>query len=67
MSQLMTRHQQAILYNCTPEQIKKQYRANLEGLQRMLKRAEDTGKRVNGYTEDELSRLVEKYTRLVNN
>lgn len=67
MSQIMTRHQQAILYNCTPEQIKKQYRANLEGLQRMLKRAEDTGKRVNGYTEDELSRLVEKYTRLVNN
>jgi len=67
MSQLMTRHQQAILYNCTPEQLKKQYRANLEGLQRMLKRAEETGKRVNGYTEDELIRLVEKYSQLVNN
>jgi len=67
MSQIMTRHQQAILYNCTPEQLKRQYKANLESLQTMLTRSEDTGKRVNGYSEDELSRLVDKYTALVNN
>jgi len=63
----MTRHQQAILYNCTPEQLKKQYMANLERLQGMLTKVEETGKRVNGYSEDELSRLVEKYTQLANN
>ena len=48
----------------TEEQIKRQYKANLESLILMLKTSEKTGEKVNGYTTIELSRLVEHYTEL---
>ena len=46
------------------KEMKAQYRANLKGLQRMLVKAEQTGKKVNGYTIIELERLVNDYTEL---
>ena len=48
----------------TDEQIKRQYKSNLEGLTKMLNKAILTGKKVNGYTTDQLSAMVEQYTEL---
>jgi len=48
----------------TEQQMKAQYKANLKGLQRMLVKANKTGKKVNGYTAIELERLVYDYTEL---
>jgi hypothetical protein len=46
------------------EQMKNQYRANLVGLKKMLAKAEQTDKKVNGYTIDQLRVIVIKYTEL---
>jgi len=48
----------------TEQQMKAQYKANLNGLQKMLEKANRTGKKVNGYTIIELERLVNDYTEL---
>lgn len=44
----------AARFNCTPEQVRAQYRRNAVQLAAMAERARKTGKRVNGYTADEL-------------
>ena len=48
----------------TESQIKAQYKANLKGLQGMLSKSIQTGKKVNGYTQVDLIRLVNDYTEL---
>ena len=48
----------------TPEMVKRQYKANLKGLQFLLDKARRTGKKANGYTEQQLVELVEKYKKL---
>ncbi len=45
----------------TPDQLKNQYKANLQTLTVMYEKAIATGKRVNGYTPLELQKLVLKY------
>lgn len=49
----------------TGEQTKQGYVNSLSGLSKMLEKAKQTGKNVNGYTESQLSELVVKYTELV--
>lgn len=46
--------------------IKHQYRENLKGLQQMLDKAIRTGKRVNGYTKEQLQQMVDKFKTLSN-
>lgn len=48
----------------TPEQIQAGYARNAAGLRRMLARAEATGRKVGGYTADELRASVADYERL---
>lgn len=56
--------QTAKMFGVSVSQIKKQYAENLKGLKRMLEKAQKTGKKVNGYTEDQLISMVEKYSKL---
>lgn len=48
----------------TPQQIKNQYRSNYSGLVKMRDKALLTGKKVNGYTLDQLNNMVAKYKEL---
>lgn len=48
----------------TQEQLKAQYKANADGLKKMLDKAKLTGKKVNGYTQDQLQEHYEKYLEL---
>ena len=45
-------------FNCTPEQVRAMHAKNAEGLRAMLAKAEKTGKKVNGYTAEQLRRHV---------
>ena len=48
----------------TYERIRAQYRRNLAGLQSLLTKAEQSGRKVNGYTVDQLRDSVRDYERL---
>jgi hypothetical protein len=48
----------------TPEQMRAQYAKNANGLRFLLAKAERTGKKVNGYTADQLRAHIEKFERL---
>lgn len=50
--------QAANLFNVPLDRIKEQYKANAEILAGMHKKAIATGKKVNGYTADQLSKMV---------
>jgi methyl coenzyme M reductase beta subunit len=60
----LTPEQTAKMFGVPVFQIKKQYAVNLAGLKRMLHKARLTGKKVNGYTEDDLVKMVEQYSKL---
>ena len=61
---MFTLEQTAKMYNITVEALKIQYKANAEGLERMYNKAVSTGKKVNGYTADQLKIKVEQYKTL---
>lgn len=46
------------------EQIKRQVKANAEGLRKMEARALQTGKKVGGFTADQLSEMAVHYEKL---
>ena len=48
----------------TPEQLRTQYRRNLVGLSVLLTKAERTGRKVNGFTVDQLRAMVAQFTEL---
>lgn len=54
----ITNEQAAALLGVTVEQIRRQHAATLPGLERMLARAEATGRKVRGYTAGELRARV---------
>ena len=47
----------------TPEQIRAQYARCIPGLMAMLAKAERTGKKVNGYTADQLKMHISDFRR----
>jgi hypothetical protein len=57
----MTIEQKAALFGCSADQIKKQYRSNLIGLEQMRDKAIRTGKKVNGFTLAQLEDMVSKF------
>lgn len=63
----MTSQQVCNFFKITPEQLKKQYEANAEGLAQMLAKARRTGKKVNGYTAIQLENMTAKYYMLAQN
>lgn len=48
----------------TPEQLRAQYARNLEGLRRLLARAEASGRKVNGQTAEQWRAHVARFERL---
>jgi hypothetical protein len=51
----------AKLYNVSVERIKEQYAANAKGLQAMYEKALEKGKKVGGYTADQLKQMAADY------
>lgn len=49
----------------TDEQILAQYKKNLQGLEQMKEKADKTGKKVNGYTADQLGELIQDYKNII--
>lgn len=45
------------IFGCTPAQLRAQHARNADMLAGMLAKAESTGRKVNGYTADELRKL----------
>ena len=54
----LTIEQTAKMYGVTVEAIKAQYLANIEGLERMHRKALETGKKVNGHKIDQLVKTI---------
>lgn len=54
----------AAMFKVSPEAIKNQYRENLKGLKQMYAKAILTGKKVNNYTEQQLSEMVARFEKL---
>jgi hypothetical protein len=49
----------------TEEQIKKQVKANAEGLRKMEARAIEKGKKVGGFTADQLAEMASRYEKML--
>lgn len=50
----------AAIFGCSPQQAESQMRKNLNGLDAMASNARATGKKVNGYSADELDSMAGK-------
>jgi len=59
-----TIEQTAAMYGVTVEAIKAQYLANAQGIERMYNKAVDTGKKVGGFTAEQLKAKVEEFKKL---
>lgn len=60
----MTQQQMAKFFGCTIEQLRAQYAANAADTAKMLAKAVQTGKPVNGYTAAQLEILLAKENKL---
>lgn len=54
----MTKAEICKMFGCTMAQLKAQYMTNAEQMAIMLKKAQDTGKKVNGFTAEKLKEMV---------
>ncbi len=63
-TQIFTIEQTAAIYGVSIEAIKAQYLANAQGMERMYNKAIETGKKVNGYTAEQLKVKVEEFKAL---
>lgn len=62
----MTKLEFAKMMNVTLEQVDAQYAANAEGFREMYNKAKQTGKKVGGYTANQLHKQWKYYTFLAN-
>lgn len=53
-----TPEQIAALFGCTVEQVGRQFAKNYQGLRQMYEQACATGRRVNGYTSEQLRQMM---------
>jgi hypothetical protein len=56
-----TPEQSAKMFGVSIERIKEQYLANAQGLEKMYLKAVSTGKKVNGYTAEQLDKMTAEY------
>lgn len=63
-TQIFTIEQTAKMYGVSVEAIKAQYAANAQGMERMYNKAVETGKKVGGFTADQLKAKVEEFKTL---
>lgn len=52
-------------FNCSMEQLNDQYKHNLIRLKKLQSKAEQTGKKVNGYSLEQLTELVNNFKRII--
>lgn len=50
----------AAIFGCSPQQAESQMKKNLAGLEAMASKARSTGRKVNGYSADELASMADK-------
>jgi hypothetical protein len=62
--QTMTIEHLAARYGVSVERIRQQYRDNADGLGKMAAKAENTGKKVNGYTAAQLREHEAEFRRI---
>lgn len=63
-TQIFTIEQTAKMYGVSVEAIKAQYLANAQGMERMYNKAIDTGKKVGGFTAEQLKAKVGEFKAL---
>lgn len=56
-----TKRDAAIFFNISLKRISEQYADNAKGIETMLLKAIKTGKKVNGYTAEQLKELLKKF------
>lgn len=61
----LTTEQQCLVFNCTPQQLRKQYEANLSILKTMYRKAVETGKKQGNMTAEQLRLNVEKFEKIL--
>jgi hypothetical protein len=61
----LTLKQQAAFFRCSEEAILKQHRKNLLGLVEMRTKARLTHRKVNGFTADQLTRMIDQTQALL--
>ena len=62
--QIFTIEQTAKMYGVPVEAIKAQYLANAQGMERMYNKANATGKKVGGFTAEQLKSKIEEFKTL---
>lgn len=55
----------AKVFRTTPERIRSQYEKNRAEVATMLEQARKSGRKVNGYTAEELANMVAAYDRVI--
>ena len=63
-TQIFTIEQTAAMHGVTVEAIKAQYAANAQGMERMYNKAVSTGKKVGGFTADQLKVKIDQFKKL---
>lgn len=62
----LSKEQICQMFGCTMEQLNAQYASNAGVLKGMHEKAKRTGKKVNGYTEQQLKAHTARYKRMAN-
>jgi len=63
-TQIFTIEQTAAMYGITVERLKQQYADNAKGMERMYNKAVTTGKKVGGFTAEQLKEKIEQFKAL---
>lgn len=63
-TQIFTIEQTAKMYGITVERLKQQYADNAKGMERMYNKAVETGKKVGGFTADQLKEKIEQFKNM---
>ena len=63
-TQFFTVEQTAAMYGVSVDTIKAQYLSNAQGMERMYNKAVATGKKVGGFTADQLKEKIEQFKKL---
>ncbi len=61
---MVTKERIAALYGCTIEQVVTQAAKNIKSMEKLLDKAQATGKKVNGYTEFQLIHHISNMTHI---
>lgn len=64
MEPILTKSQTCKLFNCTKDQLNDQYKANAASFEKLYQKSLSSGKKVNGYTSEQLYDTMILYRKL---